>query len=1346
MWISTFYKKPIFILQNFNGEIKIFRLLKVVFFICFSLNTAAQCPNEVGASYTFGSGHESGGCDSVLGVFLNTSSIKLADVDTFTWLWGDGSSTSGSSTTNSEKWNGSTNNGVSHMFRSPGSFNVKLIITSKNGCIDSSKITNRINIFDKANTSIRTTKDVFYLTENPISWQLSGNEAKPDGFRWNFGNPSAGPTNVNNETLAPEFLFGLGPHLITLRIFSGQCDFTLLDTIQVIGPDAKIETVFNRIVFAEKFQCGSTDSVHFTNASAFYRNDNNTADEDSTVTVNGKSLFAFNYTPPSNGSGLGTGDQTPLTSAAHMANRTMGSRVVRTWNFDDNYAPQCTTSLAKGINIGVNCNFSEDEFPVHHYQSWDSIYYNSYFLINHIFSKLKYNDITNQCFIESIDTSKATLHRAIFDETIQHKYRAVLELSDTLSGHFSADTVLIDFTKPDASKMTKLVGDLCPYRVSNSNSNLQHFDLNTDGQSYFAVNYDTLTYDPKLSSSWMAFNNGGVLAPPAPGTSIPFGLPYNLVGTPGDEFLKGYTTSEIGPSGLRTPEGCISMGIIVGNGPAINVFKDGNFIVTLPATCLDTAYYHNIVNIKPFDAGFEILSPSGSRKEICAGGDAYFNINNESQYDIKTLRIDFGYPRFGRGPDYSYYSEDFYYLQPYTGPNPDRNDANITYNGEDWLYNSVVRMNNYTIEGSNGSLTAVTDTIETFVTAIIKNWKTEVNPDNTAARELLNQSLPYNEVPLKESYKLWGDGTFGCLDTTGLSSLLNIETIEYRKSNGDDVVIRGNKRYRYTNVVHTDSIEVAHILHFRDSSLKGFDTLIVDTDTTFGVWKHSYIYKDSSDGQLKILNANGAMTPTFTLINMGGCDSRFANLLNVGYLNIASVNAPVFIEETVTLLDSIRYWQYGVESPYSYPIIDIDYWNANGLETFEVEWDASNGLSDWETGINRTLKNTYTQLGNYTITMASKNVNDCRDTFPFDIKVIERPSVIVDFLDSALNPWDCNAQIQIIDLSSVTDESCDNIPCDSIESWNWSFSTGQNSTLQNPLLQVTNLMDQTILGKLVVTTANGLKDSIERNIFVPAGTSPSRPNYNYSINNNTVSVQVTDPLGQGKYAWDYGDGSSSIGNSGSNVYTSTGVYNVGLTLTDTPSQCESDTLKSVNIGGCNAYFGYVKDTASTYAVVLLDSSTGVNLSYTWDWGDGNTSTGSNPTHDYDTFGHFLVSLTVGNTNCISTYSDSIGMDANGNLLKKDGFTIKVGTVGLSKFPANSAKIYPNPSDGNITVAVKNGYITSIKAFTLEGKKVSTINQTNKLQEWKIQLDAGHGQYILIITTNKGTISELLELR
>ncbi|MBI3234305.1 MAG: PKD domain-containing protein, partial [Bacteroidetes bacterium] len=47
------------------------------------------------------------------------------------------------------------------------------------------------------------------------------------------------------------------------------------------------------------------------------------------------------------------------------------THLLRLYDFNDSYAPQCTTNTAKGIGVGTNCNFSNDASPQHKYSKFD---------------------------------------------------------------------------------------------------------------------------------------------------------------------------------------------------------------------------------------------------------------------------------------------------------------------------------------------------------------------------------------------------------------------------------------------------------------------------------------------------------------------------------------------------------------------------------------------------------------------------------------------------------------------------------------------------------------------------------------------------------------------------------------------------------------------------------------------------------------------------------------------------------------------------------------------------------------------------------------------------------------
>ena len=152
---------------------------------------------------------------------------------------------------------------------------------------------------------------------------------------------------------------------------------------------------------------------------------------------------------------------------------------------------------------------------------------------------------------------------------------------------------------------------------------------------------------------------------------------------------------------------------------------------------------------------------------------------------------------------------------------------------------------------------------------------------------------------------------------------------------------------------------------------------------------------------------------------------------------------------------------------------------------------------------------------------------------------------------------------------------------------------------------------------------------------------------------------------------------------------------------------------------CNASFSIIPDTNSN-SVYVFNSSVGNNLTYFWDFGDGNSSTLQYPSYTYGSAGPFYLCLTVDDGDgCNSTYCDSIGVA--GTIVKQTGFELNVtepSTLGLnSNTVQNFVSLYPNPSTGLYTLEIQD--LKDPMEFTvidIRGKIIYTgiINSSSSL--------------------------------
>jgi PKD repeat protein len=114
--------------------------------------------------------------------------------------------------------------------------------------------------------------------------------------------------------------------------------------------------------------------------------------------------------------------------------------------------------------------------------------------------------------------------------------------------------------------------------------------------------------------------------------------------------------------------------------------------------------------------------------------------------------------------------------------------------------------------------------------------------------------------------------------------------------------------------------------------------------------------------------------------------------------------------------------------------------------------------------------------------------------------------------------------------------------------------------------------------------------------------------------------------------WDFGDGGTSTAQNPSHTYTAAGTYTVELTVTG-PGGSDTETKTgyvSVMASPVAGFSGTPLSGTAPLTVDFTDESTGGPSSWSWDFGDGGTSTAQNPSHTYEAAGTYTVALTATN--------------------------------------------------------------------------------------------------------------------
>jgi PKD repeat protein len=123
-------------------------------------------------------------------------------------------------------------------------------------------------------------------------------------------------------------------------------------------------------------------------------------------------------------------------------------------------------------------------------------------------------------------------------------------------------------------------------------------------------------------------------------------------------------------------------------------------------------------------------------------------------------------------------------------------------------------------------------------------------------------------------------------------------------------------------------------------------------------------------------------------------------------------------------------------------------------------------------------------------------------------------------------------------------------------------------------------------------------------------------------------------------------------------------------------------------------------SGNTATFTNLSTSIANTLNYSWNFGDGNTSSIANPSHTYTTSGTYTITLIA--SNC--TFSNTITK------------TIQIGALSINENAVGNFKFYPNPTTNQITIKVDNQLLGSVYTIydtvgksVLNGKISSELN-------------------------------------
>jgi PGF-pre-PGF domain-containing protein len=232
---------------------------------------------------------------------------------------------------------------------------------------------------------------------------------------------------------------------------------------------------------------------------------------------------------------------------------------------------------------------------------------------------------------------------------------------------------------------------------------------------------------------------------------------------------------------------------------------------------------------------------------------------------------------------------------------------------------------------------------------------------------------------------------------------------------------------------------------------------------------------------------------------------------------------------------------------------------------------------------------------------------------------------------------------------------------------------------------------------------------------------------NYTVSTNSLlagkNVTFVDySINQTTELLDFGDGSPASNTANvTHTYTTSGVYTANLTVTNDVSS--DSMLQTITVIPSIPVARFTTNSTIGFRplnIAFKDTSTGFPTSWSWDFGDGNTSTSQNPEHEYSKVGNYSVALTVANE-------------------KGSNYTQKI----------NYITVLPQPPSSNFSSNITSGYIPlTVKFYDTSTGSPSSWNwdfgdRYTSTEQNPTHTYSSAGNYIvkLIVSNKNGTASK-----
>jgi gliding motility-associated-like protein len=369
--------------------------------------------------------------------------------------------------------------------------------------------------------------------------------------------------------------------------------------------------------------------------------------------------------------------------------------------------------------------------------------------------------------------------------------------------------------------------------------------------------------------------------------------------------------------------------------------------------------------------------------------------------------------------------------------------------------------------------------------------------------------------------------------------------------------------------------------------------------------------------------------------------------------------------------------------------------------TFNATTTGATGWSwDFDDGGTSTIQNPahkYTAEGTYDVVLIASNAQGCTATATNKI-IIQKPILSIGGPTTGCVPLDATYTPNIASADPVV-------------KYDWDFGDGGTSNVKIPTHTFTAQGNYTVT--LTITTLGGCTQTATLAVkvgtpvvvdFTVDKTSGCQPTV-FNFTNKSVTAGT-------EWTWIFEENNGAVGGSTLQnppyVFSTVGKHDVTLIVTNNGCTQQLTKPDYIEIFPPAAKFGILApDCANVLQRIFVDLSdfgSSATKKWSWDFGDGTTSTDQSPTHIYPGAGVYNVVLTVDNGSCTSKWTGTVTIITDKPVIYPSKIVICRGdTIKFAMDPVqtnNFKNFVWSWGDGSTTPVAGNSTTTNI--YTVPG--------------------------------------------